>query len=105
MARTRVANSLAEIWRDKATAWLVGEFLLMPDHLNLFCAPHDLRFTLKKWVKFWKSLFSRTHLDEGWAWQEDYWDTRLRTRQQYSEKWLYVQENPVRKGLVHRAEV
>jgi hypothetical protein len=37
-------RSLETIWRA-ADAWLVGYFMLMPDHLHLFCAPRDLRFT------------------------------------------------------------
>lgn len=104
LAQSAVMNSLVDIWREEATVWLVGEFLLMPDHLHLFCAPRDLRFTLQRWVKFWKSQFSRRHLTEDWAWQEDFWDTRMRTVGQYSEKWLYVLENPLRQGLVERLE-
>ncbi|PYI79593.1 MAG: hypothetical protein DME26_23110 [Verrucomicrobia bacterium] len=104
MAQSAVMNSLTDLWRQEATAWLVGEFLLMPDHVHLFCAPRDLRFTVKQWVKFWKSQFSRGHLVEDWAWQDDFWDTRMRTAKQYSEKWLYVQENPLRKELVGRME-
>jgi putative transposase len=99
-----VMDSLVNICRDDATAWLVGEFLLLPDHLHLFCAPRDLRFTLDKWVAFWKSRFSRSHLTEVWAWQDDHWVTRMRMREQYSEKWLYVQENPIREGLVSRID-
>jgi putative transposase len=38
-------------WQS-AQAWLVGYYLLMPVHLHLFCAPHDLSFTLEKWVTF-----------------------------------------------------
>jgi hypothetical protein len=30
MASVTVQNSLAEIWRQEATAWLVGYYLLMP---------------------------------------------------------------------------
>lgn len=104
MAQRHVEESLVRIWREQATAWLVGAYLLMPDHVHLFCAPQDLRFTLKKWTAFWKSRFSREHLAEDWAWQDDSWDTRMRSQQQYSEKWLYVQENPIRKGLVERKE-
>jgi putative transposase len=104
LAQDNVQTSLVEIWQNQATAWLVGEYLLMPDHLHLFCAPRDLRFTLQQWVKFWKSLFRRRHLVEDWLWQDSFWDTRMRSAAQYSEKWLYVQENPVRKGLVSRME-
>lgn len=103
MAQKQVQRSLEGIWRQ-ADVWLVGEYLLMPDHLHLFCAPRDLKITLEAWVKYWKSQFRRTHLSEPWDWQRDFWDTRMRSSEHYSEKWLYVQENPVRKGLVQRME-
>src|SRR5882724_4689803 len=44
VADATVQNSLAELWTKDATAWLVGYYLLMPDHLHFFCAPHDLHF-------------------------------------------------------------
>ena len=94
---------LEAVWRE-ADTWLVGHYMLMPDHLHLFCAPHDLRFTLERWVSYWKSRFRRRHLTEPWEWQRDFWDTRLRREESYEAKWRYVQENPVRAGLVTRPE-
>ncbi len=99
MAAREVQASLQTVWKE-AQAWLVGDYLIMPDHVHFFCAPRDLRFTLRAWVKYWKSLFSRRHLDMPWDWQEGCWDTRLRSPEHYHDKWVYVQENPVRKGLV-----
>ncbi len=62
LARTAVHASLREIWRE-ADAWLVGDYVLMPDHLHLFCAPRDLAFTIERWLAYWKSRFSRRHVD------------------------------------------
>jgi putative transposase len=76
----------------------------MPDHLHLFCAPRDLTFTLEDWMKYWKSQFSRAHLDKTWGWQRASFHHRIRSGQEFSEKWAYVQENPVRKGLVKEAK-
>jgi putative transposase len=90
---------LEGIWRN-ADAWLVGDYLLMPDHLHLFCAPRDLKFTIEKWTAFWKSQFSRKHLCENWEWQRNAFHHRLRDAREYSDKWLYVRENPIRKNLV-----
>jgi putative transposase len=39
-----VQDSLAQIWTKEAKAWLVGYYLIMPDHVHFFCAPHDLHF-------------------------------------------------------------
>ena len=37
-------------------------------------------------------------------WQEDVFDHIMRSRESYAAKWAYVRENPVRAGLVSRAE-
>ena len=89
---------------SEATAWLVGDYLLMPDHLHLFCAPRDLHFTIEEWIGYWKRQFSRKHGNEDWKFQSRGWHHRLRDGENYSEKWTYVQENPVRKGLIKRIE-
>ncbi len=40
-------------------------------------------------------------VDAGFlGWQRDFWDTQLRSGDSYSEKWAYVERNPVRAGLV-----
>jgi putative transposase len=98
-----LANQIAqkflhETWRD-ATAWLVSDYLLMPDHLHVFCAPRDFSFTIEQWITFWKRDFRRRHQRENWRFQSRGWHHRLREDEDYSAKWLYVQENPVRKGL------
>jgi len=103
MAQRPVQESLEDVWRT-ADAWLVGYYLLMPDHLHLFCAPRDLRFTIEKWLAFWKSEFSRRHLSDVWVWQRSGFHHRLRETRDYEKKWRYVQENPVRAGLVGRPD-
>ena len=102
---------LRQTWSE-ATAWLVGDYLLMPDHLHLFCAPRDLNFTIETWIKYWKREFSLKHQrlagtlapPPDWKFQSRGWHHRLRDGESYSEKWIYVQENPFRKGLVQRIE-
>ena len=94
---------LVAAWRE-AGAWLVGRYVLMPDHLHLFCAPYDLTITLEAWVRYWKSLFTRAAAQVAWRWQPGHWDTRLRRSESYTDKWNYAVQNPVRAGLVVRAE-
>jgi putative transposase len=100
IAQAAVQSSLHEIWRDEATAWRVGYYLLMPDHIHLFCAPYDLNFGIDQWITFWKRQFSRRHVAQPWEWQRRAVHHRMRDRIQYEEKLLYVKENPLRKGLV-----
>lgn len=99
-----VLTSLVEVWRNQATAWLVGFCLIMPDHLHLFCAPRDLRFGIDNWITFWKRQFSRRHIGEPWEFQRRGFHHRIRNALEYHEKWTYVRENPIRKGLVTRPD-
>jgi putative transposase len=103
LANETAHQFLRETWSE-ATAWLVGDYLLMPDHLHLFCAPRDLQFTIEAWITYWKREFSLKHGREEWKFQSRGWHHRLRDGENYSEKWIYVQENPFRKGLVRRIE-
>ena len=98
-----VQNTLHEVWQS-ADAWIVGFYLLMPDHMHFFCAARDLRFGIEQWVKFWKSEFSRRHPEQEWRWQRGSFHHRLRSQEEFAEKWRYVIENPVRAGLVKRPE-
>ena len=103
LANDATHRLLVGVW-SSATAWLVGDYLLMPDHLHLFCAPQDLHYGLEAWIAYWKRLFTIQHGRKDWKLQSRGWHHRLRDGESYSQKWLYVQENPVRKGLVKRME-
>ena len=81
----------------------VGRYVIMPDHVHLFCAPNTYPAEpLSKWVKYWKSRFTSAWENDstGKLLQRDFWDRELRTGESYSEKWAYVREDPVRAGLV-----
>ncbi|HEY1663873.1 MAG TPA: hypothetical protein VGI03_15755 [Verrucomicrobiae bacterium] len=103
LANQKAHEFLRETWLA-ATAWLVGDYLSMPDHLHAFCAPRDLSFTIERWITYWKRDFRRRHGREDWNFQSRGWHHRLRNGDSYSTKWIYVQENPMRKGLVKRIE-
>jgi putative transposase len=110
LADETVHRLLHETWSE-AKAWLVGDYLLMPDHLHAFCAPQDLRISIEIWIAYWKRQFALKHkrlaktlAPPKWKFQPRGWHHRLRDGENYSEKWLYVQENPLRKGLVQRME-
>lgn len=103
LAQESVQRVLHNIWKHKATAWLVSDYLLMPDHLHLFCAPSNLRFTIERWMGFWKDRFAKEHPDVG-TFQAGGFHHRLRNHESYSQKWQYVRENPVRHRLAERPE-
>lgn len=58
LANVPTQKALIEAWRA-ANAWRVGYYLIMPDHIHLFCAPVDENYTIEKWIVFWKRLFRR----------------------------------------------
>src|SRR5262245_9930318 len=86
LAQPSVQRVLDNIWQYSATKWLVSDFLLMPDHLHLFCAPNDLKFTIERWMGFWKDRFAKSHLDMG-TFQEGGFHHRLRDDESYAQKW------------------
>jgi REP element-mobilizing transposase RayT len=80
----------------------------MPDHVHLFAAPTLEAKVLADCMKTWKSISSRqivrVHKVDPPIWQADYFDHFVRSPAAYAEKWEYVQQNPVRKGLCMRPE-
>ena len=78
----------------------------MPDHVHLFVrGPDDFR--LGAWIGMLKQALakrivsSENHLP---IWQRGFFDHLLRSNESYSQKWEYVQQNPVRAELVSKAE-
>jgi len=98
-------ETIVSAWQS-ATTWAVGRFVVMPNHIHLFCSPVDSSFSVRAWAHFWKSLASRQwpQPSDHPVWQVDLWDTQLRTGDSYDSKWSYVHNNPVRHGLVRKAD-
>ena len=106
LARAAAMEALLAAWQ-KADHWLVGRYVLLPDHLHLFCAPARFPSTpLKTWVTFWKAKATQLWPwpEEKPIWQQDFFDRQLRRGESYTQKWHYILENPVRAGLVIRVE-
>lgn len=101
LANTEAQHLLLDGW-TKADRWLVGRYVIMPDHIHLFCAPRDLNCRLKAWITYWKNEVTRQwpRKNEKPIWQREFWDTQLRREESYGNKWEYVRQNPVRAGLV-----
>ena len=90
--------------RDRHIA--VGRYVLMPDHLHVFvCGPAE--FSLGQWVLMLKVALGKKLKQLGHEpefWQRGFFDRLVRNLESYAEKWEYVRENPMRAGLVSRAE-
>ena len=97
-----VHQLLLEAWA-KADAFMVGRYVIMPDHVHLFCSPaQPMPGYLETWIRFWKTFVSNrwSNQKKGKLWQRDFWDTQMRHGESYGNKWDYVRLNPVRHGLV-----
>ena len=110
LASVKCEEILREIWQRSTDhdGWWVGNHVLMPDHVHFFALPATNARPKAKWVGMWKSVSSlriaATLAIEPTIWQSDYFDRYLRSSENYSEKWQYVQQNSVRAGLVERVE-
>lgn len=103
LATSAAHLALLDSWQ-RADRWLVGRYVIMPDHVHFFCAPTG-DSTLEAWIKFWKSVFTRSQgLRGGDVWQRHHWDRQLRSNESYEEKWNYVRLNPVRHKLTTHPE-
>ena len=97
------ANPVQEAFRAFAEAGMgrgigVGRYVLMPDHVHLFVrAAADFR--LQQWVRMLKRALSNAIPHPQPHWQAGFFDHVMRSTESYSEKWNYVQQNPVRAGL------
>ena len=103
LANNETHELLKDVWSE-TSAWLVGRYIIMPDHIHLFAAATAIDIEFKNWVKYWKSQFTKRHKVADHRWQTDDWDTRMRSGRQYEEKWEYVRYNAVRHELVSSPE-
>ena len=80
--------------------WFLRLFLVMPDHLHIL-ASFPPTSSLAVVVGVWKQFVAKSlHV----RWQRNFFDHRIRSENEYAEKWAYIRMNPVRKGLVASAD-
>ena len=142
LANSSVAQILIDEWHDalERHGWMVGRYVIMPDHVHFFCAPagegtdhevpvfndyqikksKDLSGFIQQWKQWTSKRISREIGQEimpgvtngiqipmelkSPVWQEEFFDHLLRSQESYEQKWEYVSQNPVRKGLVRSVE-
>lgn len=83
----------------------IGRYVIMPDHLHFFVRGSD-GVKLAQWVNGLKRGISVAlgATKKHPLWQPGFFDHVLRNDESYGQKWEYVRENPVRAGLVSRAD-
>src|SRR5438105_683499 len=101
LCNSRVMTLLSEAWKPR-DHWAAGRFVILPDHLHVFCSPVMCgTLSLERWVASWKSFVSRNlrPSNQRPIWQRSFWDRQIRSGEGYDEKWAYVRRNSVRHGL------
>src|SRR5574341_2651793 len=118
---TTVTNNREHIFKDSNAADLVLEAILfgrsqkwyyllsfrsMPDHIHLIIIPRE-----KNISECMKSIkgFSARKINEGVSrrgsiWQRGFYDYILDSEEKVLSRIRYIEENPVRKGMVTNAE-
>ena len=99
LANSAMHDALVACWRE-ADAWLVGFYLIMPDHVHLFCSPQNEDYTIERWITFWKRRVRHLIGADEPVFQAHSFHHRLRRDENYAEKWTYVRMNPVRASIV-----
>ena len=105
-----VVALLVRSWQDALPVhgWIVGRYVILPDHVHFFAragpAAKPLAAFMRDWKKWTARQISAVDPLPAPIWQPEFFDHVLRSAASYGEKWSYVRENPVRAGLVARAE-
>jgi putative transposase len=87
--------------------YLLHQFVLMPDHVHLLITPLEPT-TLERALQMIKGgsayQLRQAGREKESVWQKGYTDRRVRNSAEYLEMLEYIQQNPVKAGLVARAE-
>ena len=103
-----LANILLKaIWFGKTQNWYhLLSFVIMYDHLHLIIVPN--RKNISRCMKSLKGYSARRINiklgDRGSVWQSGFYDYILDSEEKILRRMLYIEENPVRQGLVENAE-
>lgn len=82
--------------------FLLHAYVIMPDHFHVLLTPAP-EVSLEKAVQFIKGGFSFRLKDEKDVWLRSFNESQVSSRGQFAEYLRYIEENPVRRGLVTEA--
>jgi putative transposase len=78
---------------------LVG--VVMPDHVHFVITPtEDRGLSAGDFAAGFKRILRKQLTSQTWEWQRGCFDRLLRSDENLHSKWIYVEQNPVRAGLV-----
>ena len=83
--------------------WQVMAGVVMPDHIHLILSPlGDRDLSVGDFAVGFKRMVRKQLGSQNWASQRGCFDRLLRSDEHLGSKWIYVEDNPVRAGLVSR---
>jgi putative transposase len=102
LAQVDIAGSLIEGVHVYETNghWYPWQVVIMPDHLHMILSVQR-DHGLKRTIAAWKGFFAKRC---GIQWQSGFFEHRLRSDDEWTEKAAYIRMNPVRKELVTQPE-
>src|SRR4051794_19507332 len=84
LANAQSADILVTEWREAQArhGWMIGDYMIMPDHVHFFCAATRQTRTLSMFMKRWKEWTSKKLAHQRDVrtslWQEGFFDHVLR---------------------------
>ena len=85
--------------------WHVLAGVVMPDHAHWIVSPaEDRGLSVGDFSTGFKRVLRKTLGLQPWEWQRGCFDRLLRSDENLRNKWIYVYDNPVRQGLVQKAQ-
>ena len=82
-------------------------FVVMPDHwhgLIALCEPWTLPRFMHAMMSFIAARTSPNMMNYNTAWQDTYYDTRIRTAKQFAYVQNYIEQNPVVRNLADKPD-
>ena len=90
---------------DQLRKWRVLAGVIMPDHSHWIVSPiGDRELLVGDFSEGFKRVLRKRLGSQPWEWQRGCFDRLLRFDENLHSKWTYVQDNPVRHGLVQRSQ-
>jgi REP element-mobilizing transposase RayT len=85
--------------------WLVLAAVIMPDHTHWIVSPaEDRDLSIGDFSHGIKRMLRKNLGRRDWEWERGCFDRLLRSDENLWSKWIYVRDNPVRHGLVEKAD-
>jgi putative transposase len=85
--------------------WHVLAGIVMPDHAHWIVSPvRDRDLSVGDFSHGFKRSLRKLLGPQSWEWQRGCFDRLLRSDENLQSKWIYVKDNPVRHGLIAKAD-